>query len=70
VDNLVALEIEKTWDRVEVPSFDDGAPRITAMLRGDAQIDIAISDFTDQIQAGKLKLISVFSDKRIPDQAV
>jgi putative tricarboxylic transport membrane protein len=69
VDNLVALEIEKTsGTKWKYLSFDDGAPRITAMLRGDAQIDIgAINDFTDQIQAGKLKLISVFSDKRLPD---
>jgi len=69
VDNLVALEIEKNagvkWKYL---SFDDGAPRITAMLRGDAQIDIgAIPDFADQIDAGKLKLIGVFADKRVPD---
>jgi putative tricarboxylic transport membrane protein len=69
VDNLVALEIEKNagvkWKYL---SFDDGAPRITAMLRGDAQIDIgAIPDFADQIAAGKLKLIGVFADKRVPD---
>jgi len=67
VDNLVALEIEKTsgvkWKYL---SFEDGAPRITAMLRGDAQIDIgALPDFADQIEAGKLKLIGVFSDKRL-----
>jgi putative tricarboxylic transport membrane protein len=69
VDNLVALEIEKTTGtKWKYLSFDDGAPRITAMLRGDAQIDIgALPDFTDQIQAGKLKLIGVFSDKRLPD---
>jgi|RhiMethySRZTD1v2_1073278.scaffolds.fasta_scaffold405475_2 putative tricarboxylic transport membrane protein len=69
VDNLVALEIQKTsGTKWKYLSFDDGAPRVTAMLRGDAQIDIgAISDFADQIQAGKLKLISVFSDKRVPD---
>lgn len=69
VDNLVALQIQKssgtTWKYL---SFDDGAPRITAMLRGDAQIDIgALPDFADQIDAGKLKLIGVFSDKRLPD---
>lgn len=69
VDNLVALEIEKnTGAKWKYLSFDDGAPRITAMLRGDAQIDIgAIPDFADQIDAGKLKLIGVFSDKRVPD---
>lgn len=69
VDNLVALEIEKnTGAKWKYLSFDDGAPRITAMLRGDAQIDIgAIPDFADQIDAGKLKLIGVFSDKRVAD---
>jgi putative tricarboxylic transport membrane protein len=69
VDNLVALEIEKTsGTKWKYLSFDDGAPRITAMLRGDAQIDIgALPDFADQIDAGKLELIGVFSDKRLPD---
>ncbi|MET0703002.1 MAG: tripartite tricarboxylate transporter substrate binding protein [Mycobacterium sp.] len=69
VDNLVALEIEKnTNTKWKYLSFEDGAPRITAMLRGDAQIDIgAIPDFADQIDAGKLKLIGVFADKRVPD---
>jgi putative tricarboxylic transport membrane protein len=69
VDNLVALEIEQnTNTKWKYLSFDDGAPRITAMLRGDAQIDIgALPDFADQIDAGKLKLIGVFSDKRVPD---
>ena len=69
VDNLVALEIQKnTGTKWKYLSFDDGAPRITAMLRGDAQIDIgALPDFADQIDAGKLKLIGVFSDKRLPD---
>lgn len=69
VDNLVALEIEKTsGTKWKYLSFDDGAPRITAMLRGDAQIDIgALPDFADQIDAGKLKLIAVFSDNRLPE---
>src|SRR6476646_8292956 len=69
VDNLVALEIQQnTGTKWKYLSFDDGAPRITAMLRGDAQIDIgALPDFADQIDAGKLKLIGVFSDKRLPD---
>jgi putative tricarboxylic transport membrane protein len=69
VDNLVALEMEKnSGAKWKYLSFDDGAPRITAMLRGDAQIDIgAIPDFADQIDAGKLKLIGVFADKRVPD---
>ena len=65
VDNLIALQIEKTTGtKWKYLSFDDGAPRITAMLRGDAQIDIgAVTDFADQIDAGKLKLIGVVGDK-------
>lgn len=71
VDNLIALQIEKTTGtKWKYLSFDDGAPRITAMLRGDAQIDIgAVTDFADQIDAGKLKLIGVVGDKRLPAYA-
>lgn len=69
VDNLIALQIEKlsgaSWKYL---SFDDGGPRITALLRGDAQIDIgAESDFSEQIAAHKLKLIGVVGDKRLSD---
>ena len=69
VDNLIALAIEKQagaqWKYL---SFDDGGSRITALLRGDAQIDIgAESDFADQIAAHKLKLIGVVGDKHLAD---
>jgi len=69
VDNLVALQIEKkTGSSWKYLSFSDGGPRITALLRGDAQIDIgAESDFHDQIVAGKLKLIGAFGDTRLPE---
>jgi len=68
VDDLVALQIEKqTGASWKYLSFSDGGPRITALLRGDAQIDIgAEGDFHDQIAAGKLKLIGVFGDSRLP----
>lgn len=67
VDNIIALQIEKmTGTKWKYLSFDDGGPRITALLRGDAQIDIgAESDFHDQIAAGKLKLIGIVSNKRL-----
>jgi putative tricarboxylic transport membrane protein len=67
VDNLVALDIQKvTGTKWKYLSFDDGGPRITALLRGDAQIDVgAESDFHDQIAAGKLKLIGIIGDKRL-----
>jgi putative tricarboxylic transport membrane protein len=69
VDNLIALQIEKqTGTKWKYLSFDDGGPRITALLRGDAQIDVgAESDFHDQIAAGKLKLIGVVGDTQLPD---
>jgi putative tricarboxylic transport membrane protein len=69
VDNMIALQIEKlsgaSWKYL---SFDDGGPRITALLRGDAQIDIgAESDFADQIAAHKLKLIGVVGSTHLTD---
>jgi putative tricarboxylic transport membrane protein len=67
VDNLVALKIEKdTGTSWKYLSFADGGPRITALLRGDAQMMIgAQSDFQEQVDAGKLRIIGVFSDKRM-----
>jgi putative tricarboxylic transport membrane protein len=67
VDNLVALKIEKdTGTSWKYLSFADGGPRITALLRGDAQMMIgAQSDFQEQVTAGKLRIIGVFSDKRM-----
>jgi putative tricarboxylic transport membrane protein len=67
VDNLVALKIEKaTGTKWKYLSFADGGPRITALLRGDAQMMIGSqSDFQEQVDAGKLKIIAVFSAKRM-----
>jgi putative tricarboxylic transport membrane protein len=67
VDNLVALKIEKdTGTKWKYLSFADGGPRITALLRGDAQMMIGSqSDFQEQVQAGKLRIIAVFGDKRM-----
>ena len=67
VDNLIALKVQKdTGTKWKYLSFADGGPRITALLRGDAQMMIgAKSDFQDQVDAGKLRIIAVFSDKRM-----
>jgi putative tricarboxylic transport membrane protein len=67
VDNLVALKIEKdTGTKWKYLSFADGGPRITALLRGDAQMMIGSqSDFQEQVDAGKLRIIAVFSAKRM-----
>lgn len=69
IDNLVALQMQhNTGTNWKYLSFDDGGPRITALLRGDAQIDIgAESDFAEQIAAKKLKLIGVISNHRLAD---
>ncbi|HEX3786299.1 MAG TPA: tripartite tricarboxylate transporter substrate binding protein [Pseudonocardiaceae bacterium] len=67
VDNLVALKLQQdTKTKWKYLSFADGGPRITALLRGDAQMMIGSqSDFQDQVDAGKLRIIAVFSDKRM-----
>jgi putative tricarboxylic transport membrane protein len=66
VDNLVALKFQRdTGTSWKYLSFADGGPRITALLRGDAQIMIgAQNDFADQIAAHQLKLIGVIGDQR------
>lgn len=66
VDNLVALKYQKdtgtTWKYL---SFADGGPRITALLRGDAQIMIgAQTDFSEQVAAGQLRIIGVIGTHR------
>ncbi len=66
VDNLAALKIQQncsaTWKYL---SFADGGPRITALLRGDAQMMVgAQDDFSEQVAAGKLKIIAVLGSKR------
>lgn len=68
VDNLVALKYEQdagtTWKYL---SFADAGPRITALLRGDAQMMIgAESDFAEQVAAHQLKVIGVLGDQRSP----
>ncbi|TKI07802.1 Bug family tripartite tricarboxylate transporter substrate binding protein [Martelella alba] len=66
VDNLAALQIQaNTGTRWKYLSFADGGPRITALLRGDAQIMIgAQTDFSEQVAAGNLRLIGVLGDAR------
>jgi putative tricarboxylic transport membrane protein len=66
VDNLAALKVQQntgtTWKYL---SFADGGPRITALLRGDAQMMIgAQNDFSEEVAAGKLKIVGVMGSKR------
>ena len=66
VDYLAALKIQEntgtTWKYL---SFDGGGPRMTALLRGDAQIMIgSVTDFSEQVAAKQLKVIGAFGEKR------
>lgn len=48
-------------------SFDEGGQRVAALLRGDAQMMIGSStDFAEQVEAGKLRVIAVVGDRRVP----
>jgi putative tricarboxylic transport membrane protein len=47
-------------------SFSDGGQRIATLLRGDAQMMIGSSgDFTEQVKAGKLRVIAVVGADRV-----
>jgi len=66
VDNLAALQIQKnTQTKWKYLSFADGGPRITALLRGDAQFMLgAQNDFSEQVAAGQLKIVGVLGNTR------
>jgi putative tricarboxylic transport membrane protein len=68
VDNLLALKIQQnegtSWKYL---SFADGGPRITALLRGDAQMMVgAQTDFAEEVAAGQMKIIGVLGKARAP----
>jgi putative tricarboxylic transport membrane protein len=66
VDNLAALKIQQnTGTQWKYLSFSDGGPRITALLRGDAQMMVgAQNDFAEEVAAGQLKIIGVLGKTR------
>jgi putative tricarboxylic transport membrane protein len=66
VDNLAALKIQQnTGTKWKYLSFADGGPRITALLRGDAQMMVgAQNDFSEEVAAGQLKIIGVLGKQR------
>ncbi len=48
-------------------SFEDSGSRITAVLRGDADVMFGSpGDFTEQVRAGDMKVITVFGAEKIP----
>ncbi|HEY0197949.1 MAG TPA: tripartite tricarboxylate transporter substrate binding protein [Rhodanobacter sp.] len=65
VDNLAALKIQQnTHTAWKYLSFADGGPRITALLRGDAQMMIgAQNDFSEEVAAGQLRIIAVMGNQ-------
>lgn len=65
VDYLAALKImQNTGTTWKYLSFAGGGPRITALLRGDAQMMIGgQGDFAEEVAAGKLKIIGVLGSK-------
>jgi len=66
-DALTRLVLQDTLGaRWKFLSFEDTGSRITALIRGDANIMLgSASDFAEQVKAGELKPIAVIGDKRL-----
>jgi putative tricarboxylic transport membrane protein len=66
-DALTRLVLQDTVDaRWKFLSFEDTGSRITALLRGDANIMLgSAEDFAEQVKAGELKLIAVIGSERL-----
>ncbi len=66
-DALTRLVLQDTVDaRWKFLSFEDTGSRITALLRGDANIMLgSAEDFAEQVKAGELKLIAVVGSERL-----
>ncbi len=61
---VVQEETGASWKYL---SFEDGGSRISAILRGDADIMMGSPvDFTQQVEAGKMKVISILGDTELP----
>ena len=66
-DALTRLVLQDTVGaRWKFLSFEDTGSRITALLRGDANIMLgSAEDFAEQVKAGELKLIAVVGSERL-----
>jgi putative tricarboxylic transport membrane protein len=66
-DALTRLVLQNTVGaRWKFLSFEDTGSRITALLRGDANIMLgSAEDFAEQVKAGELKLIAVIGSERL-----
>ncbi|MPZ83757.1 MAG: hypothetical protein GEV28_26535 [Actinophytocola sp.] len=66
-DSLAGRALQKsTGAEWKFLSFEDTGSRITALLRGDADIMLGSpGDFGEQVAAGKLKVITVLGDEKL-----
>ena len=67
-DSLTGKALQaQTGAKWKFLTFSDSGERISALLRGDAQMMIgATSDFSEQVKAGKVRIVAVVGDERLP----
>jgi putative tricarboxylic transport membrane protein len=68
-DSLTGQALQKsTGGKWKFLSFEETGSRITALLRGDADMMLGSpGDFGEQVKAGKLKVITVLTDEKLPE---
>ncbi|TDV56182.1 Bug family tripartite tricarboxylate transporter substrate binding protein [Actinophytocola oryzae] len=66
-DSLMGLALQKsTGAKWKYLSFEDTGSRLTALLRGDADVMFGSpGDFSEQVAAGKLKVITVLDKQKV-----
>lgn len=66
-DSLMGLALQSTSESEwKYLSFEDTGSRITALLRGDADIMLGgAGDFTEQVKAGELEVITVIGEESL-----
>ncbi|GAB3452460.1 tripartite tricarboxylate transporter substrate binding protein [Actinophytocola sediminis] len=68
-DSLTGLALQKSTEaKWKFLSFEETGSRLTALLRGDADMMLGSpGDFSEQVRAGKLKVITVLTDDKLPE---
>lgn len=68
-DSLTGQALQKlTGTKWKFLSFEETGSRITALLRGDADVMLGSpGDFGEQVRAGKLKVITVLTEEKLPE---
>lgn len=66
-DALTGLALQKsTGAKWKFLSFEDTGSRVTAVLRGDAQIVMgSAGDFSEQVKAGKMEVITILGTEKL-----